>query len=359
LPEVVYPKGSLSLRAINDSRKKLNSKGSCRISEPVSHRVGEINSDAECGAERRYIVTAENIGQRLDLYLTWLMPEISRSMLGQLIKSGRVLVNGGTKKAGYRIKQGEELTVTLPPPAKTELIPEKIDFKVIHEDDALLVLAKPPGIVVHPAYGHPRGTLVHGLLHHLKELPVIGGEERPGIVHRLDKDTSGLLIVAKHDISHRILVEQFKARMIKKTYRAIVAGRLQTKEGLIDKQIGRHPVHRKKMAARDNGGRAAVTRWRVLEEFSVPFSYVEMQPETGRTHQLRVHMAYMGHPIAGDRLYGKKYCKYYGLKFTRQCLHAYAISFNHPANGRTMTFTTPVWSDMQEIIAALRGMEPP
>jgi len=342
---------------LKDSRKNLNFKGSGRISEPVPHRVDEINTDVENGSVRRYTVTGENIGQRLDLYLTWLLPAISRSMLGQLIKSGGVLVNGEAKKAGYRIKQGEELTVTIPTPAKTRLIPEKVDFTVIHEDDSLLVLAKPPGIVVHPAHGHPQGTLVHGLLHHLQVLPVIGGEQRPGIVHRLDKDTSGLLIVAKHDRSHRSLVEQFKARMIKKTYRAIVAGRLQVKEGLIDKQIGRHPVHRKKMAVRDNGGRAAVTRWRVLEEFAVPFSYVELRPETGRTHQLRVHMAYMGHPIAGDRLYGKKYCKYGDLEFARQCLHAYAITFNHPENGRTLTFTTPLWSDMQEIIATLRGME--
>ena len=287
------------------------------------------------------------------------MPEISRSLIAQLIKAGRVLVNGEIRKAGYRIKQGEELTVTLPPPAETRLIPEKIDFKLIHEDDALLVLAKPPGIVVHPAHGHPQGTLVHGLLHHLKEIPVIGGEQRPGIVHRLDKDTSGLLIVAKHDRSHRALVEQFKARLIKKTYRAVVAGRLPTKEGQMDARIGRHPVHRKKMAVRDNVGRPAVTRWRVLEEFAVPFSYVELQPQTGRTHQLRVHMAYLGHPIAGDRLYGKKYCTYRGLEFARQCLHAYSITFYHPDSGREITFTAPVWSDMQEVIDILRDMGRP
>jgi len=278
-------------------------------------------------------------------------------MLGQLIKSGKVLVNGATKKAGYCIKQGEELTVTLLPPATPKLIPEKVDFKVIHEDDALLVLDKPPGIVVHPAHGHIEGTLVHGLLYHFKELPVIGGEQRPGIVHRLDKDTSGLLIVAKHDRSHWALIEQFKARNIRKTYRAVVAGHLQNQEGLIDAQIGRHPVHRKKMAVRDNGGRVAVTRWRVLEEFRVPFSYVELQPETGRTHQLRVHMASMGHPIAGDRLYGKKYCTYRGLEFARQCLHAYSLSFTHPESGKQVTFTAPVWSDMQEVIERLRHMD--
>jgi 23S rRNA pseudouridine1911/1915/1917 synthase len=354
IPQALCVRGQL-----NDSRKKLNSKGSGRITELFPRRIGEINPDVENGVTRSYIVTAEHVGQRLDLYLTWLLPETSRSVLTQLIKTDRVLVNGESRKAGYRVKLDEELTVTFPPPAKTILIPEKVDFEVIHEDEALLVLAKPPGIVVHPAHGHPQGTLVHGLLHHLQELPVIGGQQRPGIVHRLDKDTSGLLIVAKNDRSHRVLVELFKARMIKKTYHAIVAGRLQTKDGRIDTQIGRHPVHRKKMAVRDNGGRVAVTRWRVLEEFASPFSYVELQPETGRTHQLRVHMAHMGHPIAGDRLYGKKYCTYRDLAFTRQCLHAYAISFNHPESGREMTFTAPIWSDMQKIIDALRGMDQP
>jgi 23S rRNA pseudouridine1911/1915/1917 synthase len=344
---------------LHDSRKKLQTGGSRRITEPFPHKVGEINTDAAQGVIRCYVVTAEHAGQRLDLYLTLLMPEISRSVLTQLIKSGLVLVNGQSRKAGYRIKLGEQMTVTLPPPVKTSLIPAKVDFRVIHEDDALLVLAKPPGIVVHPAHGHLQGTLVHGLLHHLQELPVIGGEQRPGIVHRIDKDTSGLLLVAKNDRSHRALVDLFKARMIKKTYHAIVAGRLQTKEGRIDTQIGRHPVHRKKMAVRDNGGRVAVTRWRVLEEFVAPFSYVELQPETGRTHQLRVHMAHMGHPIAGDRLYGKKYCTYHGLVFPRQCLHAYAISFHHPESGKEMTFTAPVWSDMQETIDTLRGMGQP
>jgi 23S rRNA pseudouridine1911/1915/1917 synthase len=176
-------------------------------------------------------------------------------------------------------------------------------------------------------------------------------------VHRLDKDTSGLLVVAKNDLSHRILVEYFKERKVEKTYHAVVAGRLQDDSGSIDKQIGRHPVHRKKMAVREYGGRTAVTRWRVLEEFAVPFSFVELRPQTGRTHQLRVHMAAIGHPIIGDRIYGKKYCKYRGLEFGRQCLHASAISFLHPVSGQKMHFSAPLWPDIEEIVVSLRSMD--
>ena len=356
MPEAVSSPGIFCPEAIEQFSQKAQFQRIRLISEPVP-QSGEINTVGDNGATRCYIVTTDNVGQRLDLFLTRLLPGVSRSVLAQLIKSGMVLVDGETSKAGYRIKRGEEVAVTLPPPAKTRLIPEKVEFEIIHEDDAILVLSKPPGIVVHPAHGHSQGTLVHGLLHHLKKLPVIGGVQRPGIVHRLDKDTSGLLVVAKHDRSHRILVELFRERKIKKTYHAVVAGRLQEKEGRIDTRIGRHPVHRKKMAVRENGARIAVTRWRVLEEFAAPFSYVELQPETGRAHQLRVHMAFQGHPIAGDRLYGGKYRTYRGLKFARQCLHAYAISFNHPESGREMTFTAPVWSDMQEIIDALKRMD--
>jgi 23S rRNA pseudouridine1911/1915/1917 synthase len=338
-------------------QRNLKSKGPDRINEHQRHKDGEIKVKTECGTTNHYVVSAENVGRRLDLFLAWLMPDVSRSLLSRLIKSGLVLVDGVAAKAGYRIKQNEQIVVTVPPPAPSNLVPEKVNFEILHEDNDILVISKPPGVVVHPAHGHYQGTLVHGLLHYLKELPVIGGEQRPGIVHRLDKDTSGLLVVAKNDLSHRILVERFKERKIEKTYHAIVAGRLQDKAGSIDMQIGRHSVHRKKMAVQEYGGRVAVTRWRVLEEFAVPFSFVELRPETGRTHQLRVHMASIGHPIVGDRLYGKKYCHYRGLDFDRQCLHASSISFRHPVSGRKVDFTAPLWPDMEEIIVRLRGME--
>jgi 23S rRNA pseudouridine1911/1915/1917 synthase len=307
------------------------------------------------GQSRHFVVGVENAAQRLDLYLAGLLPDLSRTMLGQLIKAGGVLIDGKIRKSGYRIKQAEEVTVSIPAPAALDVIPEKVDFVIVHEDDDILVVSKPPGIVVHPSHSHSQGTLVHGLLHYLDELPVIGGEHRPGIVHRLDKDTSGLLIVAKNDQSHRYLSSLFKKRQIKKTYHAVVAGRLPSAEGFVDAQIGRHPVQRKKMAVAAERGRAAVTRWRVLDEFAGPFTYVELRPETGRTHQLRVHMASLGHPIIGDRLYGRKHCRYGGLVIKRQCLHAYALSFTHPRSGKRMSFTAPVWADMQEIIDVLKG----
>lgn len=336
---------------------KAQFQGSDRINDHHRHKDGETKAKTEGGTTNHYVVAAENVGQRLDLFLTWLLPDVSRSLLSRLIKSGLVLVDGVARKAGYRIKQDEQIVVTVPPPAPSNLVPENIYFEILHEDNDILVLSKPPGVVVHPAHGHHQGTLVHGLLHYLKELPVIGGEQRPGIVHRLDKDTSGLLVVAKNDLSHRILVEYFKERTIEKTYHAVVVGRLQDKTGSIDMQIGRHSVHRKKMAVQEYGGRVAVTRWRVLEEFAAPFSFVELRPETGRTHQLRVHMAAIGHPIIGDRLYGKKYCHYRGLEFGRQCLHASAISFQHPVSGQKVNFTAPLWPDMEEIIVRLRVMD--
>jgi 23S rRNA pseudouridine1911/1915/1917 synthase len=343
--------------------KYLQTKLNANASDPINERQRQIEDEiivkTEAETTNHYVVSTENVGQRLDQFLAFLMPGASRSLLSRFIKTGLVLVDGATRKAGYRIKQDEQIVVTVPPPAPSHLVPEKVHFEVLLEDKDILVLSKPPGVVVHPAHGHQQGTLVHGLLHYLKELPVIGGEQRPGIVHRLDKDTSGLLVVAKNDLSHRVLVEYFKERKIEKTYHAVVAGRLQQKTGSIDMQIGRHPVHRKKMAVRESGGRVAVTRWQVLEEFAVPFTFVELRPETGRTHQLRVHMAAIGHPIIGDRLYGRKYCHYRGLDFSRQCLHASAISFRHPVSGRKVNVTAPLWHDIEEIIVRLRGMDSP
>ena len=303
-----------------------------------------------------FSVPGNREGQRLDLYLVEMFPDISRSRLSTLIREGFILVNNRAGKAGSRLKGGDTVGVTLPPPEPFALKPEKVEFTVLYEDHDLLVIAKPPGIVVHPAAGHNAGTLVHGLLAHCRNLSGISGIERPGIVHRLDKDTSGVMVVAKNDRSHHGLIELFKARQVKKVYHAIVVGRPKTSRGCISKPIGRHRGNRKKMAVLQHGGRDAVTCWQVLEEFRDQMTYLDVRPETGRTHQIRVHMADLGHPVAGDDLYGKKQFKQlqdrYGIN--RQCLHALSLSFRHPGTGEQLCFTAPVWPDMQAVLEKLR-----
>jgi 23S rRNA pseudouridine1911/1915/1917 synthase len=305
-----------------------------------------------------FIVPREREGQRLDLFLVEMLPDLSRSRLSSLIRAEFILVNGSTSKAANRLKNGDLIEVTVPPPEPLEIRPEKVDFSILHEDDDLLVIAKPPGVVVHPACGHKEGTLVHGLLNHCKNLSGISGVERPGIVHRLDKDTSGVMVIAKSDRSHHGLVELFKSRQVKKVYHAIVVQRPGTRKGCVSKPIGRHRGNRKKMAVLEHGGRDAVTRWTVLEEFPYNMTYIEVRPETGRTHQIRVHMAFLGHPVAGDGLYGGKHlmtpieC----VSVKRQCLHAYSLSFQHPVTDELMEFVSPVWSDMQAILDNLRQL---
>lgn len=307
----------------------------------------------------RLTVPDENEGQRLDHYLVVMVPDISRSRLSSLIRSGHVLVNGSHSKAGSRLKGGDNVEVTLPPPEPVTISPEKVEFQVIHEDEDLLVLAKPPGVVVHPASGHKKGTLVHGLLAHCGNLSGISGVERPGIVHRLDKDTSGVMVIAKSDRSHHGLVELFKTRRVKKVYHALVVGYPGILQGSISLAIGRHRSNRKKMAVLEHGGRQAETSWRVLEKFAAGLTYLEVRPQTGRTHQIRVHMAHLGHPVAGDALYGgrqqKQVCEQYCIK--RQCLHAYSLSFEHPVTGKMMQFISPVWPDMQAVLEKLREQE--
>jgi 23S rRNA pseudouridine1911/1915/1917 synthase len=304
----------------------------------------------------KLVVPNEREGQRLDHHLVEMVPDISRSRLSNLIRNGFILVNGSSSKAGNRLKGGDRIEVTLPPPEPLAIEPEKVEFEVLHEDDDLLVIAKPPGVVVHPASGHKKGTLVHGLLAHCDNLSGISGVERPGIVHRLDKDTSGVMVVAKSDKSHHGLVELFKTRQVKKVYHAIVVGRPGTQKGRISQAIGRHRSNRKKMAVLQHGGRDAVTCWSILEEFAAGLTYLEVRPETGRTHQIRVHVAHLGHPVAGDALYGNKQQKQTNDKYCikRQCLHAYSLSFTHPATGKPQEFISPVWPDMQAVLEELR-----
>ena len=304
---------------------------------------------------QKSVFTIERGGQRLDQYLASRFERegLTRSRIQQLIRSGMVLVNGIPLKAKHILQAGDALTVTIPPQLPSHLIPEQVDFITLHEDEDLIVLIKPPGIVVHPAAGHSTATLVHGLLHHCGGLSGINGELRPGIVHRLDKDTSGVMVVAKTDYAHQALAAQFKEREVTKIYQALVDGRPIGESGRVSLPIGRHPVHRKKMAIREDG-REAVTNWRVLERFAQGLALLELGLETGRTHQIRVHMAALSHPVAGDPVYGRKNPCYHELGITRQCLHAHTLAFSHPRTGEDLRFTAPLWPDMLQALELLR-----
>jgi len=311
------------------------------------------------GSNHSFIIGLERSRQRLDSFLAAELPgeALSRSRIKELIEGGAVLVNGAPVKVAFRVREGDTVTVAVPESRKSELQPEEVDFPVLFEDEDLVVIAKPPGLVVHPGCGHHSGTLVHGLLFHCEDLAGIGGEERPGIVHRLDKDTSGVMVVAKTDLAHQSLVEQFKDRRVGKIYRAIVNGRPVAESGRIDRPIGRHPVQRRKMAVSEQG-RRAVTNWRVLERFSPDFAYLELELETGRTHQIRVHLASLGYPVSGDELYGRQDRKRLDdLGVARQCLHSFRISFSHPRTGEALSFTAPLWPDMEQVLARLRARE--
>jgi len=309
----------------------------------------------------QFVVPAEDKGMRLDLYLSAndRLAGVSRSRVGDLIRDSYLFVNGETKKAGYRVKEGDVITGTIPVPKALNLDPEEIAFTILYEDEALAVISKPPGIVVHPACGHQHGTLVHGLLFRCHDLSGINGVERPGIVHRLDRDTSGVMVIAKQDLAHHHLVEQFKGRQIEKRYRALVRGRLSPFSGTINLPIGRHPVQRKKMAVRHDNGREAMTRWQVLEEFS-RYTLVEIILLTGRTHQIRVHMAALDHPLAGDQVYGGRTGKDQLPGLNRQFLHSYLLSLHHPVTGESLRFVAPLWPDLEEVLDFLqtkRGMD--
>ncbi len=295
-------------------------------------------------------------GQRLDQFLAQhaeLIGDFSRGMFQSLIAQKLVLVDGTASKSNYRVRAQQVVQIYVPPPVPSALVPEPIAFQVLHEDDHILVLCKPPGLVVHPACGNLTGTLVHGLLHHCADLSGINGQVRPGIVHRLDKDTSGVMVVAKNDLAHHSLAAQFKNKSAKKIYHAILDGVPAELSGTICTAIGRHPVNRKKMAVSVDRGREAVTHWKLLTDFG-HFSLVEIGIETGRTHQIRVHMASIGVPVAGDQVYGKKNDRYQALGIVRQCLHASSLSFLHPATGARVTFATDLPADMAQVLDRLR-----
>ena len=300
-------------------------------------------------------VEPEEAGQRADSFVAAKAAELSRSAAQELIRTGRVLDEAGRPvKSSRKLAAGEVLRLELPDAAEeTALEPQDIPLDVVYEDGDLIVVNKPKGLVVHPAPGHPDGTLVNALLFHCGDsLSGIGGEKRPGIVHRIDKETSGLLIAAKNDFAHRALSDQLKDRSLSREYETIVRGTIRDEAGVIDAPIGRHPTERKKMAVTDKNSRPAVTHYEVLARFP-GYTHLRCKLETGRTHQIRVHLAHIGHPVLGDVVYGMKKPE---LGQSSQCLHARAIRFLHPRTGEAMRFETPLPPYFQEVLDKLNRM---
>jgi 23S rRNA pseudouridine1911/1915/1917 synthase len=292
-----------------------------------------------------HVVSDEAAGLRLDQFLRRELPEHSRAFLQKLIEQGDVRVNGKPSKPSHTVHAGDEISIEIPPPRPLAARPEEIPLDVLFEDADLIVVNKPAGLVVHPAAGNQEHTLVNALLHHCRgELAGIGGVERPGIVHRLDKGTSGCIVVAKTDFAHQALVAQFKSRGVKKIYRAVCWGKLAKPSGRIETVIGRSERDRKKMSVRVTRGRQAVTDYRVLKQFP-SFALVELHIHTGRTHQIRVHMAHIGHPVVGDATYGRKP----EIPVARMMLHAYKLGFTHPRTQQFVEFTAPVPEDMEKL----------
>ncbi|AZR73013.1 RNA pseudouridine synthase [Anoxybacter fermentans] len=298
---------------------------------------------------REFDIASSDENMRLDKYLAEVNDDFSRSYIKQLIDEGRVKVNGRVEKASYKVKAGDEIVFEVPEATELEVKPEAIPLDIIYEDDDIVVINKPWDMVVHPAPGNESGTLVNALLYHCKNLSGINGIIRPGIVHRLDKDTSGVLVVAKTDMAHRILVEQFKRREIEKIYLALVKGFLPYDKGKIDAPIGRDPKDRKKMAVVKENSKPALTRFEVKQRFR-DYTLVKVNLETGRTHQIRVHFRYIGYPVVGDDKYGYKE----SLPVKRQMLHAYQLTITHPRTGEKKTFTAPIPEDMEKILVELR-----
>lgn len=300
------------------------------------------------------MVDGQHSGMRLDQFLSLFCPTFSRTLLSVTIRKGEVLVDGQARKSSYRLKSGEKVQGLVREKEPGLLEPEKIDFPILYEDSWLILLAKPPGLVVHPGSGHPGGTLVNGLLHHFAAIREVGDCARPGIVHRLDKDTSGIMVVAKTEVTHRRLVEIFKARQPQKEYLAILCGRLNPEQGRLAAAIGRHPVHRQKMAVLHNGGgKHAATSWQSLGALGEDLSLARLTIETGRTHQIRVHMASLGFPVAGDEVYGKP-MKTTGIP--RQMLHSYRLVLPHPHKQEILDFVAPPWPDFYQMVKDHNGL---
>jgi len=309
-----------------------------------------------------FSVSELQIGVRLDLVLSNFLTDCSRSYAAQLIQEGAVTVNSSACKPSYRVRSEDHISGHLPPPTLTDNKPEQILFSILYEDAYLIVIDKPPGLVVHPAPGHPSGTLVNGLLHHCPDLAAFSGEIRPGIVHRLDKDTSGVMVVAKQPAVHEHLASQFQKRAVHKTYLAIVRGRFMSAQGEIHLPIGRHPTARKQMSTASGKSRSAETHYRVKEAFNGA-ALLELDLKTGRTHQIRVHCAALHHPVLGDPVYGGRNnniiqvgagSKKRTVRILRQMLHAWRLGFSHPVDGAWRQFEAGIPEDMQTLLMRLR-----
>ena len=296
-------------------------------------------------------VEKENTGIRIDKYLSDNMEDISRSYLQKLLKDKSITVNNKAIKANYKVQEGDMVSVFVPEPEEPNILPEEIPLDILYEDDSLMVVNKPKDMVVHPSAGHTSGTLVNAVLFHCKgNLSGINGIMRPGIVHRIDKDTTGALLICKTDTCHRILAEQLKVHSITRRYRAVVQGNLKDDEGTVEGPIGRHTIDRKKMAINYKNGKEAITHYRVLERFGNA-TYIECRLETGRTHQIRVHMASIGHPLLGDTTYGSSKNPYH---LQGQALHAMVLGFLHPVTNEYMEFTASLPEYFLKLLEKLR-----
>ncbi len=304
---------------------------------------------------RTYTFDEVQPGERLDKWLAARLPDHSRSEIQRWIREGWVRVNGRASKPGYRLEPGDVVEVDVPAPQAYEGVEaEPIPLNIVYQDEDIVVVDKPAGLVVHPAPGHAHGTLVNALLYHIPDLQGVGGVERPGIVHRLDKDTSGLLLVAKNDRAHRELQRQFKEREIEKRYLALVEGHVHPRLGRIEVPIARDKRHRKRMAP-SKEGKAALTEYKVLGYYG-DYTLLEAKPLTGRTHQIRVHFAYIGHPLAGDTVYGRRKQRLKPL-LRRHFLHAHYLRFRHPRTGAPMEFTSPLPPDLQAVLDYLNASQ--
>ena len=296
------------------------------------------------------IFVADAAGERLDAFLARSVENLSRSGAQKLLEDGCVLRNGKPGKKNDKLNIGDEISVTIPEPKEVDILPVEMQLDIVYEDEDVLVINKPKGLVVHPAAGHQNDTLVNGLLYAMgDDLSGINGELRPGIVHRIDKDTSGLLAVAKNDLAHAVLASQLKDHTMARTYECIVCGNLKEDSGTVDAPIGRHPTDRKKMCVTQRGGRDAVTHWEVIKRYR-GYTHVRCRLETGRTHQIRVHMAHIGHPILGDLVYGRKKPE---LGQSSQVLHAGILCFKHPRDERPVVVMADLPEYFKEVLAKL------
>ncbi len=325
------------------------------VSKPVKATMDADGDLTDNVSDPPALINVSGQPSRIDLYLTKRFP-LSRSRIQTLINEEHIRVNGLTIKPSFKVKQGDQINLTVPPREPLNFDPEPVPLDILYEDDALLIINKPPGLVVHPAPGHRSGTLANGLLYHCRNITQQGGRERPGLVHRLDKDTSGIMVIAKTDAAHTALSRQFKEHSIERMYIALVAGVIKNKDGKVNLAIGRDISDRKKISSRTHSPREAETHFTVIRRFDIA-TLIHVFPQTGRTHQIRVHMAHLAHPVVGDPCYGGRTARISALGAPRQMLHAASLGFIHPLTHKKVSFSAPPPADMQDIIDLLgKGM---